>query len=57
MQQRKADEAAKLDALRGAARVGFAAFDRGEFRAFDSAEELEAYLYDLSEKIISRVGK
>ncbi len=57
MQERKADEAAKLDALRRAARVGFDAFDRGEFRAFDSAEELEAYLYDLSEKIISRVGK
>ena len=44
-------EAAKLEGE--AARVGFAAFDRGEFKEFTDAEQLVACLYDLSEKVIS----
>jgi antitoxin ParD1/3/4 len=54
---RDAEDAAKLEALRGAARVGFAALDRGEFREFNSSVELEAYLRDFSEAVISRVVK
>ncbi len=42
-----------LKVLRQAARVGLDAFDRGEFKEFDSVEELEAYLSSLSDKVIS----
>ena len=50
--QREA-EAAKLDALREAARIGFEPMDRGEFKEFDSMKDLEAYLNQLAEKVIS----
>jgi antitoxin ParD1/3/4 len=53
VEQREAEEATKLDALREAAQAGFDALDRGEFKEFDNINELEAYLRDLSEKIIS----
>jgi antitoxin ParD1/3/4 len=46
-------EPAKLEALREAARVGFAAFDRGGFKEFADAKQLVAYLYKFSEKVIS----
>jgi antitoxin ParD1/3/4 len=54
VEQRESEEAAKLAALREAARVGFAALDRGAFKEFDSVEELETYLRDLSENVISQ---
>jgi antitoxin ParD1/3/4 len=57
VEQREAEDAAKLDVLREAARVGFGALDRGEFREFDSADELEIYLHDFSEQVISRPVK
>jgi antitoxin ParD1/3/4 len=57
VEQREAEDAARLDVLRGAARVGFSALDRGEFKEFDSSDELEAYLHDLSEEVISRAVK
>jgi antitoxin ParD1/3/4 len=31
--------------------------DRGEFKEFATLHELQAYLNDLSEKIVSRTGK
>jgi len=40
---------AKLDALREAARLGFEDFDRGEYREFDSMDDLDRYLIDLTE--------
>jgi antitoxin ParD1/3/4 len=54
VEQRQAEEAIKLKALREAARVGFAALDRGEFKEFEDIEDLQAYLNELSEKVISR---
>jgi antitoxin ParD1/3/4 len=54
VEQRQAEEASKLKALREAARVGFAALDRGEFKEFEDIEDLHAYLNELSEKVISR---
>ncbi len=57
MEQREAEDASKLKALRTAARVGVAALDRGEFKEFEDLEELHAYLNDLSEKIISRASE
>jgi antitoxin ParD1/3/4 len=51
------EDAARLRALRDAAHIGFAALDRGEFREFASAEELSAYLRDLSEQVIFRASE
>jgi antitoxin ParD1/3/4 len=43
----------KRGALRVAARVGFEALDRGEFKEFGNIADLEAYLHDLGEGVIS----
>ena len=48
---------AKLEALREAARLGFGALDRGEFREFDNIGDLERYLNHLSENAISKSAK
>src|SRR5215207_11407569 len=56
VEQREAEDASKLKALRSAARVGVGALDRGEFKEFGDIEELRAYLNDLSEKIISKAA-
>jgi len=53
VEQREAEEAAKLEVLRQAARVGTAALDRREFKEFESIQDLQTYLNDLSEKVIS----
>jgi antitoxin ParD1/3/4 len=52
VEQREAEDAAKLKVLRKAARVGFGALDRGDFKEFDSFDDLEAYLNRLSDKVI-----
>jgi antitoxin ParD1/3/4 len=53
VEQREAEDAGKLKALREAARVGAEALERGEFEEFESIENLQAYLSDLSETTIS----
>jgi antitoxin ParD1/3/4 len=53
VEQREAEDNAKLKVLRKAAGVGFGALDRGEFKEFESIEALQAYLDELSEKVIS----
>ena len=53
VEQREADDAGRLQALRAAAGVGITALDRGEFKEFRDIEDLQAYLNDLSEKVIS----
>ncbi len=57
VEQRAAEDAAKLEVLREAAGAGFDALDRGEFKEFDSIDELQAYLNGFSEKVISRAGE
>ena len=57
VEQREAEDAGKLKALRAAARAGVGALDRGKFKEFGNIEELQAYLNDLSEKIISRTAE
>lgn len=57
MEQREAEDAGKLKALRAAARAGVGALDRGDFKEFGNIEELQTYLNDLSEKIISRTAE
>ena len=56
VEQRETDEAAKLKALRKAARRGFGALDRGKYTEFEDSDELRTYLNDLSEAIISRTN-
>jgi antitoxin ParD1/3/4 len=56
VEQREAEDASKLKALRAAARVGVGALDRGEFKEFGNIEDLQAYLNDLSEKVISKAA-
>jgi antitoxin ParD1/3/4 len=53
VEQREAEDVAKLQALHEAAQVGFAAFERGEFREFARGADLEGYLDDLAEKVLS----
>jgi len=57
VEQREAVDAVKLKALRAAARVGVGALDRGEFKEFSTFGELQAYLNELSEKVISRTAE
>ncbi|HLX99308.1 MAG TPA: type II toxin-antitoxin system ParD family antitoxin [Roseiarcus sp.] len=54
VEQREAEDADKLKALRAAARAGAGALDRGEFKEFRNFEDLQAYLDDLSDKDASR---
>jgi antitoxin ParD1/3/4 len=53
VEQREAEDAGKLKALRAVARAGVAALNRGDFKELENIEELQAYLNDLSEKVIS----
>ena len=57
VEQREAEDAAKLEVLREAARIGVAALDRGEFKEFENIEDLQTYLNDLAEKVISTTAE
>ena len=57
VEQREAEDAGKLKALRASARAGVGALDRGDFKEFADIEELRTYLNDLSENIISRTAE
>jgi antitoxin ParD1/3/4 len=57
VEQREAEDQGKLKALRAAARVGVSALDQGEFKEFESIRDLQAYLNDLSEKVISKIAE
>jgi antitoxin ParD1/3/4 len=53
VEQHEAENAARLKALRKAARAGFDALDRGDFKEFDSADDLQTYLKAMSDKVVS----
>jgi antitoxin ParD1/3/4 len=57
IEQREVEDAAKLKVLRKAAGVGFGALGRGEFKEFDTIDDLQAYLNAVSDKIISGAGE
>ena len=57
VEQREAEDAGKLKALRAAARAGVGALDRGDFKEFGNIEEQKTYLNGLSEKVISRTAE
>lgn len=53
IEQRDAEDTARLEALRGAVKVGIADFDQGRFTTFDGSESLEAHLAALADTTIS----
>jgi antitoxin ParD1/3/4 len=53
VEYREAEDAAKLKALRAAARVGVEALDGGQFKEFASIDDLQSYLSDLAAKVIA----
>lgn len=53
IEQREAEDASRLVALRGAVRVGMADFDQGQFMAFDTSEALGAHLASVATKAIA----
>jgi antitoxin ParD1/3/4 len=57
IEQREAEDRARLKVLRKAAADGFSALDRGEFKEFESFDDLQTYLIGLSDKVISGAGE
>ena len=53
LEQREREEEAKITWLRGAATEAFASLDRGEGISFDSMEELEAHIMEISEEVFA----
>ncbi len=56
LEERDAREAAKLEALRDAARVGLDAIESGAYRDFGSFEELGAYLKATTAAVIAEAA-
>ncbi|MBY6242487.1 type II toxin-antitoxin system ParD family antitoxin [Methylosinus sp. Sm6] len=56
IERRESLEAAKLEALRTAARTGAAAFDRGAFTEFADVAALVAHLDELADRVVSGSG-
>ena len=52
IEQREAEDASRLEALRGAVRVGVADMEQGRYTALDSSESLEKHLSALTSKAI-----
>jgi antitoxin ParD1/3/4 len=53
IEQRDAEDTARLEALRGAVKVGIDDFDQGRFTTFDASEALEAHLAALANTTIA----
>ncbi len=57
IEQREAEDAAKIEALRDAARLGMADVEAGRVRRFDTAKALRAYLKARGAKAIARAKR
>jgi len=55
VEARRAEHAAKLQALRAAVQVGIDSMERGEYTTFDSAETLGAHLDALADKVFAEM--
>jgi antitoxin ParD1/3/4 len=53
VERRELEDAVKLKALRKAAASGLRALEQGEFKEFAGIDELQAYLKQVSERVIS----
>ena len=54
IEQREAEDAAKLKAMREAAAVGWAAYEAGDYREFENVEALQRHLKDVAAKAIGK---
>ncbi|MBI4753872.1 MAG: type II toxin-antitoxin system ParD family antitoxin [Betaproteobacteria bacterium] len=52
VERRESEEAARLAALREAARIGIADIEAGRFRAFDAPDALDRHLSTLADEAI-----
>lgn len=52
VESREAEEAAKLAALREAARIGITDIEAGRFQTFDTAKALDRHLSDLADEVV-----
>ena len=57
LEQREAEDRAKLKALRAAAKIGLDAIAAGRFRSFDNEASLRGHLEALTERAIGRRSK
>jgi len=57
VEQREAEDAAKLAALRDAARVGMADFESGRFKTFASADDMRKHLRARAAKVIAKTKR
>lgn len=55
VEQREAEDAYRLDALRSAVQIGIADIEAGRFKTFDSKETLRAHLKSITAKAIAAV--
>ena len=54
IEERRAEQAAKLEALRAAVQVGIDAMNRGDFVTFSDATSLNAYFGKITDRAIKR---
>ena len=52
VEERRAEQAAKLDALRAAVHVGIASAERGDYKVFNDTRSLKAHLARIADKAI-----
>lgn len=55
--RRESEDAAKLDVLRAAAKLGSDAFERGAYEEFEDASALAEHLDRLAEGLMARASK
>lgn len=53
IEQREAEDASRLEALRSAVRIGIEDIEAGRFKTFDSAESLRSHLQSITAKAIA----
>lgn len=56
VENREAEDAAKLEALRQAASLGVSTLERGEFKEFADASALTAHLNNVADQITGRTA-
>jgi len=56
VERREGEDAARIERLRGMAREGIAAIDRGDFQTFADARALVAHLNTVADEVLTRAG-
>ncbi len=56
LEQRAQEDKAKIKWLRGAAKEGFDAIDRGEGMEFETMDDLESYIHQIGDEVSSELA-